>query len=164
MRLGKVQILCEGHKIWKISPHEITKIVASKQRRWFFEIFMAFSEYLNFMRLFLIQNKIVSSYFSKEGKPKTQATKPLCYDLVVMTTNHIVEQFLHFKLLCKHLQIRSVPARNYEMISIHCTIIFRSIPFFSYCAMFFFLINILWLIQLVYPKSLYRSRAGRYLQ
>ena len=102
---------------------------------------MAFSEYLNFMRLFLIQNKKKQNkiiFFKvKQGNPMTQATKPLCYDLVVMTTNHIVEQFLHFKLLCKHLQIRSVPARNYEMISIHCTIIFRSIPFFSYCAMFF---------------------------
>ena len=102
---------------------------------------MAFSQYLNFMRLFLIQNKkqnkIVSSYFSKQGKPMTQATKPLCYDLVVMTTNHIVEQFLHFKLLCKHLQIRSVPARNYEMISIHCTIIFRSVLFFPIVQCFF---------------------------
>ena len=47
---SKIQIFWEGHRIWKIS-HFVFKllIVTSKQSGWFFQNFLAFSEYLNFI-------------------------------------------------------------------------------------------------------------------
>ena len=52
--LDKVQILWEGHKIWKNFPSVLTKklllLSSVKTRRRSFQIFVAFSEKLNFNR------------------------------------------------------------------------------------------------------------------
>ena len=89
----EIEVLWEGHKIWKKIFRLFEKIL-SKQVGWFFLIFVALSEYLNFRKVYSWYYW-TQSYLRKESKHVTRWF------------------FLIFVALSEYLNFRKVVSRCY---------------------------------------------------
>ena len=86
MEYGKVETLWEGHKIWKNLPPVLTKqlflLSSVKTSGRFFQIFVAFSEKLNFKQIMLKKFQmggIIKPCIFWEGH-KNLKKYPTCFD------------------------------------------------------------------------------------